>query len=284
MMRNHLFLLIFSTISLWNVSAQVGNRYGMSSVRGFTQTTTLIVLDNTTNGKETPYNIAIQKAANKYWKITPFVFKRYTEIDPMIPSYGFSMLFKSHREVRNADNYSQQVIDNIALVMCDRDSITHYGSMNEISKIDLTNPDDAVEVNYKLPVLIRAFQNYVAYISKSQIDFYDFQKGLSKFCNKRSKELKKMKLYLCEEELPKGFSANVMKNYYKLPFEVVKRSKLTEIIDQETENAAILHFDPNFRRIWVFSIKDGDFLYMAGGTKIGDFTTKDMKKLYAKAR
>lgn len=275
-------IFLFSLFIFNDSSCQSGNRYAVKKAQEIPNTTVLVILDNTIRGKESPYNIAIRSAMDKYWTLTNIEYKRASEVTDFIPAEGFSMLLKSFREVKNADGYTEQSHSDISLFLCNKDSVNYYGGMDEIASINIKDPDSLVEVNYKLPILVQSIQHYLKFIVEKGVDMDNFFKKIKKFYTQNKQEIPKLTLYICKEELPASFDTAKLPKFYKYPIEVVERTKLKKRVDLRTENAAIIHFEPNYRRYWVIRISDGSVLYVGRPASKGTITLKDFKDMLKK--
>lgn len=269
------FSILFCTFSL----GQAGNRYAVKKAYEIPNTTLLVILDNTIRGKESPYNIAIRNAMDKYWTVTNIEYKRASEVSDFIPAEGFSMLVKSFREVENADGYTVQSHSDISIFLCNKDSIKYYGGMDEIASINIPNPDSLIDINYKLPILIQSMQYYLSYAVEKKLDPDNFLNKMKKFYTQNRAEIPKSTLYICKEELPAGFESEKLAKFYKYPFEILERSKLKKRIDARTEGSAIMHFEPKYRRYWILRISDGTVLSVGSPALKGIISLKDFKNI-----
>lgn len=273
-----LFFILFNS----DVWGQTGNRYAVKKAYEIPNTTLLVILDNTIRGKESPYNIAIRNAMDKYWVLTNIEYKRASEVCDFIPAEGFSMLLKSFREVKNADGYTEQSHSDISIFLCNKDSVSYYGGMDEIASINIKDPDSLNEVNYKLPILVQSIQHYLHFVIDNQLDKDNFLKKIKIFYTQNRHEIPKHTLYICKEELPPNFDAANLPQFYKHPFEIIERTKLKKRIDAQTQNAAIMHFEPKYRRYWIVRISDGTVLYVGSPINKGTITLKDFKEILKK--
>ncbi|MBX7240905.1 MAG: hypothetical protein K1X92_04090 [Bacteroidia bacterium] len=272
------FYFIVSGIPLF---AQLGNRFASPDGVHIANTTTLIILDNTRNGVESAYNNAIRDAVEKYWKLNNYDFKRNSEVDDFIPAEGYSMLIKSFRQVTNADKFTTQIHSDISLLLCNKDSVSFYGGLDEIVSVNIADVDNPESILYQLPVLVKSIQHYINYISKNgPVDINDFQKKIKVYCTRNKNQVKKHTLYICQEELPGTLEAGKIKKAYGLPVIITDKKTIEKIIQADTPDAALMHFDPGYKRIWISGIKTGELLYSTIPLKRGLLTEKDFKAIY----
>lgn len=276
-MKKIVFLLL--TLISCSLLAQGGNRYAAKRVFEFRKSTTIVILDDLVRGKETEYNIALKKAIEGYWKITPTMFKRQSELTKLLPLKGFSLLVKSTRIVMNADGYTFQKHADLSVFMADKDSLNFYGGIDEIASVEIFDTQDPVEVTYKMPLLLMGIQRYVDFISKDGgIDFYDFQNLTEKFFNKNKKAIHKDTLYICREDFPSEINLDEFGKIYKHPYKVITRSDLPPII-AEGGNGFVFHTDMGYKHFWVLRIKDGAVCYHATPHTKSKLTKQDINKL-----
>ncbi len=275
------FLFLYSLLISISLSAQLGNRFASPSGVQVANTTTLIILDNTRNGVESAYNNAIRDAVEKYWTLNNFDFKRNSEVDEFIPAEGYSMLLKSFRTVTNADKFTSQIHNDISLLLCDKDSVAFYGGMDEIASVNISDVDNPESILYQLPVLIKSIQHYIQFISKDgPMDINNFQKKIKEYSTRYKNRVKKHTLYICKEELPGTLEVNDIKKAYRLPVVITNRDAISKIIQAETPDAALMHFDPGYKKIWISAIKTGALLYATLPAKRGTLSEKDFKLIY----
>lgn len=277
LMKNYL-LLLFLLLCL-SVYSQGGNRLAARRVFEFRKSSTIVILDNVVNGQETPYNIALKKAIDTYWNITPVVYKRQSELPYLLPMKNFSLLVKSNRMVFNADGFSVQRHSDFTLFMADKDSLSFLGGVDEISTVDIFDTQDPVEVTYKMPLLIRAMMQYIYFISADGgIDPHDFYRQTEKFFNKNHNLIHKDTLYVCKEDLPLEIPVEEFKRLYKHPCRILSRGELPKIIDKGGKGF-VFHVDMGYKQIYVLKISDGTICYHAGTKENGKLARSDINKM-----
>lgn len=276
-MQKYLFLL-FIFVSL-NVFAQGGNRYAAKKVFEFRKSTTIVILDNLEFGRETDYNIALKKAIEGYWKATPTVFKRQSELAGILPMSGFSLLVKSTRLVLNADGYTVQKHADLAIFMADKDSLNFYGGIDEIASAEIFDTQDPVEITCKLPLILMAMQQYLNFIAADGgIDTHNFYDATARFFTKNKKDIHKDTLYICQEDLPSDLTHELLSKAYKHAYKLISRSDLPALIEKK-EKGYVLHTDMAYKQIWVLRISDGTICYQATSQEKGKLLAKDIGKL-----
>lgn len=282
--RKVFFLLMLTPILIGSGYAQLGNRFASVDAVLIAQTTTLFILDNKVQGKESAYNDAIRDAAEKYWRLNNFDFKRNSEVDDFIPAEGYSMIVKSFREVQNADKFTSQIHNDISLMLCNKDSIQFYGGVDEIASVNIAKVDNPEAILYKLPIILKSMQAYIRYMSQKGGDIHNYQKVVAGYVTRYNKRLKKQTLYICKEELPVTIDPEKIKQIYQFPMVVTDKSALKKIIDADTPDAALLHFDPGFKKIWIMEIRSGDLLYAGLPEKKGHIIEKDFREIRKAAK
>ena len=276
-MKNYIFLLfIFFSFYLFS---QGGNRYAAKKAFEFQKSTTVVILDDLVKGEETEYNIALKKAVAGYWKITPTLFKRQSELTKLLPLKGFSLLVKSSRIVMNADGYTFQKHSDLSVFMAEKDSLNFYGGIDEIASAEIFDTQDPVEITYKLPLILMAMQQYVSYISEDGgIDTYDFYRLTERFFNKHKSEIHKDTLYICREDFPAEIKLEEFGKMYHHAFKIVSRSDLPALI-AKGEKGYVFHIDMGYKQIWVLRLKDGGICYHAATQITGKLSKKDVNPL-----
>ncbi len=277
-MQKYLFLL-FMFISV-QFFAQGGNRYAAKRVFEFRKSTTIIILDELERGRETDYNIAMKKAIDGgYWKITPTVFKRQSELAAILPMPGFSLLVKSTRLVANADGYTVQKHADLAVFMADKDSLNFYGGVDEIVSVEIFDTQDPVEITNKLPLILMAMQQYANFIAADGgIDFHNFYDATERFFTKNKKDIHRDILYICQEDLPSDLTPETFGKVYKKPYKFISRSDLPALIENK-EKGYVFHTDMAYKQMWVFRISDGTVCFRATPQEKGKLLAKDIGKL-----
>jgi len=279
-MKNTIFLLTFIVFSFVLTQAQVGNRAAYTRINDFRKTTTIIVLDD----EDTEYNKMMLEIIPKYWKVSNYVFKKTDEMNELIPLPLHSMLYKNSRVVKNADRRTTQTHKDIALVMCDRDSLSQFGGIDEFASIDLINPEEPSDVVYKLPVLIQAMNHYMQYLLDNDIDINAFNEKVARFLNKNSDKISSMPLYVCIEDLPANCNdTKAIQGAYTHAIKFEKRADLAKII-AKGERGALLHFTPKHRQLTVMDMQNGQIYYWADTKKFGEMNLSDFKILSNKAK
>ena len=195
------------------------------------------------------------------------------------------MLLKSFREVNNADKYSTQIHSDISLFLCNKDSVAFYGGLDEMVSINIKDVDNPQGVIYKLPVLIKSMQKYIAYVTDmGGMDIYDYQKQIKKYTTKNRRKVKSRKLYVLKDDLPKGLSVEKIQKKYRFPLIITSKSEIIKVIQSEDANAAIMHFDPKHKKIWILNVQDGELLYATRPKKPGSLTEGDFRMIYKAVR
>lgn len=276
-MQKYLFLLFI--LASVNLFAQGGNRYAAKRVFEFRKSTTIVILDELERGRETDYNIALKKAIETYWKITPTVFKRQSELAGILPMPGFSLLVKSTRLVANADGYTVQKHSDLAIFMADKDSLNFYGGVDEISSVEIFDTQDPAEITCKLPLILMAMQQYANFIAADGgIDTHNFYDATARFFNKNKKDIHKDTLYVCQEDLPSDLTPEAFGKAYKHAYKFISRSDLPALIEKK-EKGYVLHLDMAYKQMWVLRISDGTICYQGTPQEKGKLLAKDIGKL-----
>lgn len=278
-MKKSIFLLFANLLFIHFATAQIGNRVAYTRIKEFKKTTTIVVLDDS----DTEYNKMMLEIIPKYWKVSPYIFKQTKDMNALIPLALHSMLYKNARTVKNSDRRTYQTHKDISLVMCDRDSLSQFGGLDEFASIDLINPNEPSDVVYKLPVLIQAMNHYMEYIVNNDIDINAFNEKVNSFLNKNSDKIHTMPLYVCIEDLPENCKdIKAIEGTYKHAIRFETRDSLAKIIARK-ERGALLHFTPKHRQLVVMDMQDGNFYYWADTKKFGEMNLSDFKILSNKA-
>jgi hypothetical protein len=279
-MKNTILLLSFIVLSFVSSQAQIGNRLAYTRMSEFKKTTTIVVLDDE---DDTPYNKMMLEIIPKYWKISPYVFRKTSDMNDLIPLALHSMLYKNRRVVKNADRRTTQTHTDISLVICDRDSLSQYGGYDEFASIDLYSADDPSDVVYKLPVLIQAMNHYMQYLLTTDIDINAFNEKVPKFLNKNSDKIGSMPLYVCIEDLPANCNnTKAIEGAYNHSIRFETRDSLAKIIERG-ERGALLHLTPKYRQLTVMDMQSGQIYYWMDTKKFGEMNLSDFKILSNKA-
>ncbi|MFN0200786.1 MAG: hypothetical protein ACKVTZ_04670 [Bacteroidia bacterium] len=276
-MKKHFIFLAFLGAILHHISiAQVGNRYSYELFPLFQKSTTLIVLDD----KETSYNRMMRKIIAEQWKVTPYEFVRFSEMNELLPAEGYSMLYKSRRAVKNLQQSKVQSHSDIALVMCNREKWSDFGGIDEIASVDLENIDDTANYVYKLPMLIGGVLQYLQYLHQEEIDRYNFDYPLMICLNKNVNWLKTKRLWVVKEELPVNLQdSSQFASAYPFPFQMASREQAKQIVVSKNSAAVLLYFTPKFHEVMALDIETNKIIYRAEPLRYEDFSIADVKKL-----
>jgi hypothetical protein len=260
--------------------AQTGNHKAYPLYSQAKKTTTLVVLED----EDCAYNKMMKESVERFWKFTPYEFIKQSEMPDYMMKWEYSMLIRNNRQFP-LPNGHVQMHNDISLFMCNKETIMDYPGVDEIAGInleDITLEDDYL---YKLPGLIRAMQDYLAFLDEGDFDKTSLLEKLDKYENRRSEELSELTLLICEDDLPESLNnADMLESLYKYGIRTVDKDAITEAIFSEATNIAYVHLHAHNRKIDVISAKDGCVLYSAS---LDDYregiTEKDIRRISKKA-
>ncbi len=226
-------------------------------VQRFLESTTYVVQDRDPFSR---FNEYLQNAMEKHWHITPVKFISFVEFERMRTNENVSfMIFADIKQ-----NNLSEVYEFVNFVMGDKKR--DFESMPDLGSVPIAYLDADQELYYyKMGAFVKFMQTYTLEQSNTP------RLRLSRFFNVTDEKLKKMELWLLEEELsPQINSVEKIRRYYPYKVRIASREEIAEAIAQDREDVAFLHkIGPEDtmphpgRKCWKFIIaaKDGRVLY-----------------------
>jgi len=256
-----------------------------------TKTTTLVVLDD----EDTEYNRLIKHAVDNYWDITETKYVTMEEFLALLPNSGYSSLVKNNRKNPprqysgryTAKGLVREIVHNdIAVFVCDKDSLHHYYSRDEFGSIEVQNVNDASTYEYKLVAMVQNMQHYLKFIREnySAINRDNYYKKVNKFWNTDAAELENLKLLVCEDDLTGDFGIDKLREKYPHDIEIVSKERISQAIESQEEGVAFIHVaEPVFKYMQAIKAAGGKTIYSAKPMASGRLSLVDFKDMASKA-
>ena len=280
-MKNYIaFLLVM--FSFIHLQAQREYLPTAEDLNHFQTTKTYVVLES---NPISDYNIEIQDAVKKYWKITEYEFLSFDEFGDKSVDKNASFLYVAAVNFEKDKSYTRYKFLCLSLG-------GDYNSIDEMK--DITNLPlsyhgvDEDRFSYKLGTIIRFMQDHIKLIT-DQPELVS--QNVFKHYNENMADIKGKTLYLVEDELARDVSSEAkIRALYPNDVKIVEREEIKELIMAGDENAVFLHkVGPEGKKMnaRVYKIligaADGKFYYFdyhkTSAKKPDAFLGSDFKKL-----
>jgi hypothetical protein len=248
----------------------------------FYSTTTYVVLQDNPISE---YNLEIQDAIRKYWKITGYEFIGFSEFGEKSADTNGSFLYTA------AVSFEKDRSNTRYLFLCLSLGGDYYSldEMKDITNLPLSYYGvDEDHYAYKLGTMIRFMQDHIRLITENP---NMITQDVFKHYNDNMADIRGKTLYFVEDELEPGMSSEArIASVYPLPVKIVDREKIRDLIMEGDANAVFLHkVGPEGKkmdaRVYKILIGAGDarFYYFdhhkASEKKPDAFLSSDFKKL-----
>lgn len=202
-------------------------------VKTFLESKTYVVQDNNIFGT---YNAAIEEAAKKHWKITPYSILSKDEFQKKknVPTASMIVETESHFEGQE----ELGVFTSLSLVLGKAGA--DINSMPDIITLPLAYNDvDYDQYYYKLGLALVFMQRHVNWLKENPN--VEDKVLLNHFKNSR-KSTKDKTLYLLKNEMEEGInSVEKIKAVYSGDVKFVTKEQIEEAIDSKNEDILVLH-------------------------------------------
>ncbi|MEM6261198.1 MAG: hypothetical protein AAGI38_01725 [Bacteroidota bacterium] len=276
MKKSPLILLLLLCTS--TIFAQIGGSVGVNRIKKLVERTTLVVLEN----DDPVYNNAIIKATQLHWNFTPVRYIQREELGKYMPSDDHAMLIRTRRKVEYPLRYKvlRQEHNDVALLLCDEDSLKDMPGFFEIASIEL----EGLEAwTYKLSGLVGAMNSYVTFMHENKADKDVYDKHLKQFTTKRAKELTALNLLVEPALLPDSLkSASSIKLYYPTAASIADQETIQIACDTQDSASAFIHMENKGNYYQVIRCSDGAILYQDDLEDQGILQPIDFQRLAAK--
>ena len=249
----------------------------------FSTTKTYVVLES---NPLSDYNLEIQDAVKKYWKITEYEFISFDEFGDKSVDKNASFLYVAAVNFEKDKSRTRYMFLCLSMGGPDHDNIDE---LKDITNLPLSyHGVDEDLYTYKLGTLLRFMQNHVtllisdpALVSQNSFQYY----------NKHMGDLSKKTVYFVEDEVEQALSSEAkIKEIYPYPFKIVEREEIKELIMANDEDAVILHkVGPEGKnleaRVYkaLIGVSDAQFYYYnyhkASAKKPDAFIMNDFKRI-----
>ncbi len=261
-----------------SVCSQTGNILNCENVYQVKESTTLVVLDDSS----TTYNEIVRQTIDQYWTISPIKYIFRYELELYLGEREYTMILKNGatRIERRAAGSSEIQFNEIGIYPCNRGySLSNYHARDAYAKIRVSDIDQPATYLYKLKALIPAMHLYLLYLDQGEINKNNFQKQLDKWMNDSPQVTHDMTLYVPLEEMPPRFNnQESFERYYDHPVRVVPRDTIQHVLSDALENVAILNIHPDLADIQVIA-SNGHILYAAPTLTYKVLSTDDIINL-----
>jgi hypothetical protein len=276
------FALLLVMIPFIYLQAQREYLPTQEDLKHFHKTKTYVVLPE---NPLSDYNLEIQDAVKKFWKITEYEFIKMDEFSEKSGDKNASFLYiatVSFEKDRSNTRYE---------FLCLSLGGTHISidDLKDVANIPLSFYGvDEDSYSYKLGIMVRFLQNHVNLITEHP-EVVD--NNVYNYYNKNMSGVKGKTLYLIEDEVARDISSEAkIKAVYPYDVKIVDREAIKELIMNEDENAVVLHkVGPEGKKLnaRVYKIligaADAEFYYFdyhkVNQKKPDAFLSSDLKKL-----
>jgi hypothetical protein len=248
----------------------------------FHRTKTFIVLND---NPLSDYNIEIQDAVKKYWKITPYEFLPFGEFGEKSSDPGASFLYMARVNFEKDRSGARYMFLCLSLGG-DYESID---DMKDVANLPLGYYGvDEDRYAYKLGTMVRFLQDHVRLITEHP---EMVSQNVYKHYNDNMGDVKQKTLYLLKDELERSVNTEArIKAVYPYRVKIVEPDQIKELIMAGDQDAVFLHKvgpEGNQDNARVYKIligaADGKFYYFdyhkSSSKKPDAFLESDFKKL-----
>lgn len=202
-------------------------------VKTFLNSRTYVVQDNNIFGT---YNSAIEEAAKKHWKITPFFILSKNEFQQKKKVPTASMIVKTESHFEGQKELG--VFTSLSLVL--GKSGGNINTMPDIITLPIAYSDvDYDKYYYKLGLALIFMQNHVKWLQENP-NVED--KALINHYKNSKKNTKDKTLYLLKREMAENVNTlDKIKEVYSGKVKFVSQEEIEEAIDNKDENILVLH-------------------------------------------
>ncbi len=199
------------------------------TINEFLRTKTYIVLEDI---MFSDFNTAINEAAKKHWKITPYEIINLKKYEQLSKSPKHSFLIVSIGEITGLKTSFSFNLLNLLM----GHPSGNINKMKEIIIIPLSyysEEGDEEEYAYKLSGILNAFQYYV--LNHTNEDW-------KKWINENKKDLKNKELWLTKNDISSSIhTTEEIQNLYPYALKIVSEKEIEEAIDKKLPQVAFVH-------------------------------------------
>lgn len=249
-----LMLMLLGTTA----EAQIGRFQNVRKFSGFKTTTTLIVLEDSSE----VYNNALKLATEGgRWSITPIKYIKRSELNPYLVNPDYSMLIKNNqfKVVRRAGGNNSILRSNdIGIYRCNQGEINNYATVDAVATIRLLDVTREEQYVYKLGGLVQALHHYLQFLDAKPVSPDMHDKMVEEYFNTSNGDLAGMTLLICEDDVTETFDPS---RYYAHKVEVVEQSEIQQAIAERQKGKVFLHMHPRKKYVMLISTENGHILY-----------------------
>ncbi len=248
----------------------------------FHTTKTYVILES---NPLSDYNLEIQDAVKKFWKITEYEFLSFDEFGDKSVDKNASFLYVAAVNFEKDKSHTRYRFLCLSL----GGDYTSIDDMKDMTNLPLSYYGvDQDHFSYKLGTIIRFMQDHIRLITR-QPDLVS--QNVYKHYNENMADIKGKTLYFVEDELARNVSSEAkIRALYPNQVKIVSREEIKELIMAGDENAVFLHkVGPEGKKMSARVYKiligaaDGKFYYFdyhtVNAKKPDAFLASDFKKL-----
>ncbi|GAB4427428.1 MAG: hypothetical protein OHK0039_45740 [Bacteroidia bacterium] len=275
-MRSILFFAMLLPALLW---AQEGGRLSFEKFGNFRNTTTLVVLYDTTPG----YNEAIQQVFRQSWNITPYRFIQENELLRYASDEAYSMIVRDNSEKTHSRTSGTTLIrrNHLAIYPCGKGApLKNYGGKEAVAQFRMVNIDLVADYTHLVPLLVRTMQQYLRFLEQETLTEDNFETKFEYFRNAQVGKLASMRLLIDAGTLSADLvDEAALRAAYTYDFERVETGAMADELAPAPADAALLYLSPDGTDLYVIGIAEGEILYHAYRSADTPLQAADLEKI-----